>query len=214
MANMKKSTWEEEKIKEIWKDGKKFWSMIRELIGKDREKEEEAYIFNENGEKKEIIEIKEEFTTSWKTNVYQKADKTDFSFWYGKGGKREAMLVEEKEENSEIMKFPEIEEKELVDTINGMRNGKAAGIDGIKSELMKFIIKDDKIKKHTLKCFNSILKEPIHKDWCTSITTMIPKEKRPKILEHRPIAVTVNSSKIFWTIMREKKENLIYKIKK
>ena len=36
---------------------------------------------------------------------------------------------------------------------------------------------------------------------------MIPKEKRPKILEHRPIAVTVNSSKIFWTIMREKIES-------
>ena len=45
---------------------------------------------------------------------------------------------------------------------------------------------------------------------------MIPKVKHPKILEHRPIAVTVNSSKIFWTIMMEKIEvhlknmNIIY----
>ena len=45
---------------------------------------------------------------------------------------------------------------------------------------------------------------------------MIPKEKKPKILEHRPIAVTVNSSKIFWTIIREKIEkhhenmNIVY----
>ena len=35
---------------------------------------------------------------------------------------------------------------------------------------------------------------------------MIPKVKQPKILNHRPIAVTINSSKIFWTIMREKIE--------
>ena len=40
------------------------------------------------------------------------------------------MLTEEKREKSEIMKFTIIEEKELVNTINDMRNGKAAGIDG------------------------------------------------------------------------------------
>ena len=28
-----------------------------------------------------------------------------------------------------------------------MKNGKASGIDGIKSEIMKYIIKDEKIKK-------------------------------------------------------------------
>ena len=38
MANDKKGTWEIEKIKEIWNDGKKFWAMIRELIGKDRKR--------------------------------------------------------------------------------------------------------------------------------------------------------------------------------
>ena len=38
---------------------------------------------------------------------------------------------------------------------------------------------------------------------------MIPKNKRPKILEHRPIAVTVNGSKILCAIMREKIENYL-----
>ena len=47
----KKSTWEKEKIKEIWNDGKKFWAMIRELIGKDRERDEEAYVYDEDGKK-------------------------------------------------------------------------------------------------------------------------------------------------------------------
>ena len=92
----------------------------------------------------------------------------------------EEMLSEEKDENSGIMKIPIIEEKELMETINNMRNGKAAGVDGIRSELMKFIMKDKKIRIHTTKCFNNILKEPVHEDWCTSITTMTPKEKKNK----------------------------------
>ena len=56
------------------------------------------------------------------------------------------------------------------------------------------------------KCFNNVLKEDIHEDWLLSKTTMIPKVKKPKILDHRPIAVTVNSSKIICTILREKME--------
>ena len=36
----------------MWKGGKKFWAMIRELLGIDREKEEEVYVSGENGEKK------------------------------------------------------------------------------------------------------------------------------------------------------------------
>ena len=56
------------------------------------------------------------------------------------------MLLEEKYENSEIMKFPVISEGELTNTINNMRNGKAAGVDEIKSELMKYLIKDEEIR--------------------------------------------------------------------
>ena len=38
---------------------------------------------------------------------------------------------------------------------------------------------------------------------------MIPKKSKPKILEHRPIAVTVNSNKIICTILREKIEEFL-----
>ena len=51
------------------------------------------------------------------------------------------------------------------------------------------------------------MKEKVDSDWVTFLTTMVPKVKHPKILEHRPIAVTVNSCNIFWTIMREKIES-------
>ena len=55
MSGNKKGRWEENKIKETWNDGKKFWRMIKELLGQDKEKEE-AYVFTEVGDKKEIME--------------------------------------------------------------------------------------------------------------------------------------------------------------
>merc|ERR1711895_100859 len=51
--------------------------------------------------------------------------------------------------------------------------------------------------------------EKVHQVWLTSRTTMIPKNNKPKILEHRPIAVTVNSNKIVCTILREKIEEFL-----
>ena len=71
---------------------------------------------------------------------------------------------------------------------------------------MKYITKDAEIRNYMVKIFNNVLKEKIHTDWLISKTTMIPKVKQPKILDHRPIAVTVNSSKIICTILREKIE--------
>ena len=49
------------------------------------------------------------------------------------------------------MKFPVIEEEEMMDVIKKMKNGKAAGIDGIRAELMKFITKNEEIRKYMLK---------------------------------------------------------------
>merc|ERR1711888_215610 len=107
------------------------------------------------------------------------------------------------------MEDPIIGEKEFVDTINNMKNGKASGVDNIPAEVMKALIKDNTVKEYLLKCFNNALVEEVHKDWLVSRTTMIPKKNKPKILEHRPIAVTVNSNKIVCTILREKKEEFL-----
>ena len=49
----------------------------------------------------------------------------------------ERMKREADHPQSNIMKLPIIEETELKEVINNIRNGKAAGVDGIKSELMK-----------------------------------------------------------------------------
>ena len=159
MAGRKKSEWEKKKIEETWKDGKIFWGMIRELLGKKKEEEEEAYVITDEGERKEVMEIPEKFIGSWLINIYQKSARPDFSFWYGKGGTMERMIEEEKGENSEIMKFPIIEEREFVNAINKMKNGKASGIDGISAEIMKFLFKDEGTRKYALKCFNNALRK-------------------------------------------------------
>ena len=103
------------------------------------------------------MDIPEEFIGSWLINIYQKATRPDFSFWYGEEGLMKKMIDEEKKGDSEIMKFPIIEEKEFVNAINKMKNGKASGIDGISTEIMKFLIKDEAIRKYALKCFNDAL---------------------------------------------------------
>ena len=115
--------------------------MIKELIGKSKEKDEEAYVYSEEGEKKNIEEMKDEYLDRWKKEIYQKTERINLS-WYGKAGlkgKKEEMEEEEEKGESGIMKLP-IMEEEMID-IRKMKNGKAAGIDGIRAELIKHIIK-------------------------------------------------------------------------
>ena len=113
------------------------------------------------------------------------------------------------EEESDIMENPVISEKELIDTINNMKNNKATGVDNMQAEVMKALIKDEQVRGYLLKCFNRALIDEVHQDWLVSRTTMIPKNKKPKILENRPIAVTVNSNKIVCTILRQKIEEFL-----
>ena len=126
MTNNKKSKWEETLIAETEHNPEAFWKMIKTITGRGKEEKEEAYIFNEEGEKNEIMEVKSEFLSKWSTQVYQKLGKADFSFWYNEeNGERLKMIEQMKEINSGIMEDPVIAEKELVDTINTMKNDNA-----------------------------------------------------------------------------------------
>merc|ERR1712215_242081 len=199
---------EEKKISETMGDPAAFWRMIKLLLGKKKDDNEEAYIYDDEGERTEIMECRPEFLETWATQVYQRLSKADFSFWSdSEGGEMQRMIRLMEEGNSGIMEDPIIEEKEFVSTINNMKNGKATGVDNIPAELMKALIKDSTIRDYLLKCFNKALTERVHKDWLVSRTTMIPKTNKPKILDHRPIAVTVNSNKIICTILRQKIED-------
>merc|ERR1712179_670073 len=211
MCNDKKSQWEEKEIKETWNNGKKFWKMIRELL-EDLDIDENTYVYTAEGVKIDIQTCGKEYVTKWKEAVYQKEPKTDFSFWYGREKMtelKEIMNDKLSKGNSGIMEFPPITEKEFTEVIKQMKNGKAAGIYYIPAELMKHLIKNEKIRVYLVKCFNNAVLESVHKDWLTSKTTMIPKTKKPKILDHRPIAVTVNNSKIVCTILRTRIEEFL-----
>ena len=99
MSCKKKGEWEIRKIEETWKDGKKFWSMIKELLGNNKEREEDTFVYTQEGEKKEIVEMSDDYINKWKQEIYQKKGRIDFSFWYGTEstkGKKEEMEEEEK----------------------------------------------------------------------------------------------------------------------
>ena len=72
--------------------------MIRELLGKNKEEEEEKFIYTDEGERKEIMDIPEEFIGSWLINIYQKAKRPDFSFWFGKEGLMKKCYMKRKKE--------------------------------------------------------------------------------------------------------------------
>ena len=141
--------------------------MIKELFGKNKELNDEAFIYTEKGEKQEIMTCEDQFTQKWTDNVYQKLKKADFSFWNGddkQKGMKQQMEEEMAEEDSEIMDTPIITEKEFIETINNMKNNRASGIDNIPAELMKVLIKDELTRKYPLKCFNRALTERVHED--------------------------------------------------
>ena len=53
-------------------------------------------MYTDEGVRKEIMEIPDKFIGSWLVNIYQKATRPDFSFWYGKEGIMEKIIEEER----------------------------------------------------------------------------------------------------------------------
>ena len=94
--------------------------MIGELLGKTKERDEETFVFTEEGNKKEIMTYTKEYTEEWKKSVYQKTDRIDFTFWYGndtiKGWKTE-MEEDLKNGDSGIMVTPIITIKEMIEVV-------------------------------------------------------------------------------------------------
>ena len=54
---IKKGNWEKQKIQEAKTNGKILWNLIKDLLGKTKNKDEEAYIYTENGEKHNVENI-------------------------------------------------------------------------------------------------------------------------------------------------------------
>ena len=130
MAGKKKGDWKK-KIIEAKADGKKFWNLVKDLLGKSKKREEDAYAYSGDGMKHNINDISKEYLEKWKQEIYQKTPRVDFSFWYGGEGcigKKQEMTEEEKETDSRIMKEPVMTEEELVKIINNQKMGKQQGL--------------------------------------------------------------------------------------
>ena len=46
--------------------------MIKELLGKNKERKEETYVYTQEGERKEIMEMSVEYVDKWKQTRFQK----------------------------------------------------------------------------------------------------------------------------------------------
>ena len=76
-----------------------------------------------------------------------------------------------------IMLLPVMKEEDLIKIVNKQKNNKAAGVDGVKAEVMKHMVRNRKIRKALLLGFNKSLREPVHRRWMESYTSMLPKRK-------------------------------------
>ena len=80
MIGHKKGTWEKYKIQEAKADGKKFWNLIKDLLGRAKKKDEEVYIYEGDGSKKKAEQVWGEYLTEWKKKVYEKIPRVDLTF--------------------------------------------------------------------------------------------------------------------------------------
>ena len=123
----------------------------------------------------------------WRVTIYQKDKSEVAKKWYGNNqdeGWRISYVsylnsLMKKGEEEKIMQIPIITEDELLERSNNLKNGKAAGIDGVKGEIIKKMMKDKKIRSIWVSAINSFWNEKqIPEKWTESVTTMIPKKNK------------------------------------
>merc|ERR1712121_280643 len=169
----RKNNWEKEMIKKAHENNKTLWNFAKEIQCIERKKETEI--------------VWKLFVETWKNEIYQKSPEVDWTFWYGgrnNPGLKEEMRKEDEEDRrnggSKMMPLPIMKEQDLTRIVKRQKNGKATGTDKVKTEVMKHMVKNKKIRKGLVNAFNKCLKEKVHPNWMESNTTMLPKTKKNK----------------------------------
>ena len=85
--------------------------------------------------------------------------------------------------------------EDLIRVVGNQRNGKAAGTDCIKAEVLKHLVKNKEFVEITIRAINKIPEGKIHRRMKESRTTMLKKCQKPGIKDWRPIAVGCIMSK-------------------
>ena len=103
-----------------------------------------------------------------------------------------------------------IEGDDVRRALGNMKNRKAGGCDGLKPEMYKVLLQSE-IYVETLRRGpeEALIGRREPEEWKKSKTIMIPKTRRPKVSELRPIALTDVSYKLLMSIEKDKVERHI-----
>ena len=185
-------------VEEIKQDkgGKELWKNIRKISGKEVKKKE-LRIYDEDGKELEEIEAKEKIERFWK-QIYQTHQNKIEEYWNQEEKEtyeREMERIEEQdreETNEDIPRLVldpykkvkvnrfEISEEEVRKVIEKLKTGKSAGLDGLRAELYKELIKDRRAIEKLTVSYKKVLEEKQEpSEWKKSKTIMIPKNNRP-----------------------------------
>lgn len=207
---------------------KKMWKMIAKLRG-ENDQQKRVKLYNDYGE--EIAEVEEEkhMMDYWK-QIYQRGESRLEEVWsedklreyeeQREEGIRELEINRERRSENEIVgalrlgriggieKWMEdivFEKRDLEKRIKILKCGKQPGPDGVKPDIYKKLGNSEICKEVLVTAYNRVidLGEMVD-DWRMSKTTMIPKVKKPKAKEHRPIALTNVGYKLFMGMIKDK----------
>ena len=103
------------------------------------------------------------------------------------------------------MKPVAVNEKEMKEELQKLKNNKQPGPDNIKNEMFRWL-KDREVCTRALVIAmnNTINEKKIPESWKYSKTVLIPKKTKPKVSEFRPIALTNVGYKIFMSVLKRK----------
>ena len=102
----------------------------------------------------------------------------------------------------------ELTDSEIKYVMKRLQNRKAAGADGMRAEMVKFLADSEEVVTAVKRCFNSILVTGvIPESWKKTRTVMIPKTAKPTAEQLRPIAITDVTYKVFMTVMKQRLED-------
>ena len=105
-----------------------------------------------------------------------------------------------------------ITEERVIKCLNKMKNKRAGGIDKIKAEMYKELGKSTVLKEILiLKLKEALEVGQIPDSWKESRTVMIPKIKKPKAKDLRPIALTSAGYKLMMAVIKNSIEDHIVK---
>ena len=219
------------------KDNKKMWKHINKLRGKSTKSNKETCIYNEHEQKLELHEAEQELENFW-TQIYRKHDNKIDIIWnpltktvyryYHENEPRAGIITDIEqhyqapghlEEHLDMaftpkyiitpMSLPEITNKDVNDYFKKLKPNKAAGPDGIKPELYKFLTNNDTCINAIRISLNKIIQgeEEVPPNWKQTKTKLIPKCSKPLAKDLRPIALSNISYKLFMAIVRNRIED-------